>query len=118
MSTEHTSHNMPGDSILQDISIECPSEQGTGHVQRRSSNRGNHHTTNRRGHMDNVFIGRQTLETFMENTVEVYNVGKTSQSCSVCEASVCTGENSKGRRIRTNSNATFSLCCRYGATNW
>ena len=45
MSTEHTPHNMPGDSIPQDISTECPSEQDTAHVQRGSSNRGNksHH---------------------------------------------------------------------------
>ena len=32
MSTAHTPHNMPGDSIPQDISTECPSEQGTAHV--------------------------------------------------------------------------------------
>ena len=115
MSTEHIPHNMPGDSIPQDISTECPSKQGTAHVQRKSSNRGNHHTTDRRGHTDNDFIARQNLETFRENTVEVYNVGKTSQSCSAHGALMFTGENSKGRSTKTNLNATFSLCCRYGA---
>ena len=61
--------------------------------------------------MDNIFIARQNLETFMENTVEVYNVGKTSQSYSACGASMFTGENSKVRRTGTNPSATFSLCC-------
>ena len=113
MCTEHTPHNMPGDSIPQDFSTECPSEQGTTYVQRKSSNRGNCHTANSRGHMDNIFIARQNLETFRENTVEVYNVGMTSQSCSSCGASIFTGENSKGRTGKT-PNATFLLSCRYG----
>ena len=65
--------------------------------------------------MDNDFIASQNLETFRENTVKVYKFGKTSESCSVCEASMFTGEKSKGRRTGTNPNATFSLSCRYGA---
>ena len=71
MSTEHTPHNMPGDSKPQDIHTKCQSEWETAHVQRRSSIKGNCHTTNRRGHTDNVFIVRQNLKTFREDTVEV-----------------------------------------------
>ena len=58
--------------------------------------------------------GNKRWELDRENTVEVYNIGLTSQSCSACRPSMFTGEHSKGRRTETNPNATFSYFCRYG----
>ena len=90
-----------------------PCEQTTTNVLQKIRNRGQRKNTRRC--LDNVMIARQNLDSIVENTIEEYNVGNRTHTCTVWGASMFTGETSKGTCTGTNPTAKFSLCCGYGA---
>ena len=59
----------------------------------------------------NEFIGRQRLDSFVENTINCHNVGKMNHICSECKALMFQGEQSR----KQGSRGKFSLCCSHGA---
>ena len=60
-------------------------------------------------------IARQNLDSFVENTIEEYNVGNRTHICAACGTSMFIGDPSSGTHRGTNLTATFSICCGYGA---